>query len=587
MYNLRVLMKTYHLLIVLTCLMFFISYPANSKIIKEKQLALIENCKSNNDEVSVEQNNSKNSDQSDDDKKDKKNSKKQEEQIRENALMIDAATAFINEDFVQAEKLYSQVLKKNKTNATALYYLSNIYFEKNEYAKAIEYCKQAIDADKTNIWYKMDLVQMHMAMQDYDEAANTMKEIVNMQPEVLEYHQQLAQIYHVKGDTKHEIACLDDMEKRFGISEPVSMQKYTLYKALGRTQDAKKEILSLSNAFPHQSKYLSILAEMAMQEKDYNTAINYYHQVEELNPDDELMNFTYANYYLVRKNDDSVFYYLQRAAKQENIDFEDKLNIIFSVYQDNVDKDTIAFYRFFTLLETMATTKDTLQCRLWSMLNLGYMRLENYNMGAVSAKNSLDLGCNAFDLYNNWLFALNAIAVKPDSIIKVADITIESYPEQPIPYLFKGVGQMQLTQTQDAIETLKIGLKRVNRNDNIREDFYSLLGDCYHDLKQDDSTFYYYDLALQMNPNNYVVLNNYAYYLSLQNKDLDKALQYIEIVMQQYPSNLTYVDTYAWVLYCRGQYKEAKKAMDKTLSQKKDWGKTMQEHYAEILKRVK
>lgn len=137
MYNLRVLMKTYHLLIVLTCLMFFISYPANSKIIKEKQLALIENCKSNNDEVSVEQNNSKNSDQSDADKKDKKNSKKQEEQIRENALMIDAATAFINEDFVQAEKLYSQVLKKNKTNATALYYLSNIYFEKNEYAKAI------------------------------------------------------------------------------------------------------------------------------------------------------------------------------------------------------------------------------------------------------------------------------------------------------------------------------------------------------------------------------------------------------------------------------------------------------------------
>ncbi|GAO31297.1 hypothetical protein [Geofilum rubicundum] len=52
-------------------------------------------------------------------------------------------------------------------------------------------------------------------------------------------------------------------------------------------------------------------------------------------------------------------------------------------------------------------------------------------------------------------------------------------------------------------------------------------------------------------------MNNYAYYLSEMEIQLDKAEEMISNVIQLEPSNATYLDTYAWVLFKRGKYMEA------------------------------
>jgi tetratricopeptide (TPR) repeat protein len=87
---------------------------------------------------------------------------------------------------------------------------------------------------------------------------------------------------------------------------------------------------------------------------------------------------------------------------------------------------------------------------------------------------------------------------------------------------------------------------------------------------------------LEINPNNYMVLNNYAYYLSLKNQNLDLALKYSKKVIEKYPDNSIYVDTYAWILYLKGQHKEAKQAMDKVISTKSSWSEDMLMHYKKI-----
>ena len=500
--------------------------------------------------------------------------------------MIDAVTAFNDGRLDRAEELYKQVLAQDKDNAAALYYMSNIAFQRQDIAKSEDYGKRAVKACDTNVWYKLQLADIYLTLQDYDGAALVAESIVKQKPDILEYWQQPGNIYHVKGDYKKEINTLDRIEKRFGVNEWSSMLKYNIYREKQDNAKAEQQILNLTKAYPNESKYWSVLAEMQMKEKNYDKAFEYYKKVEQADPENDLLNFTYDNYYLVKNEEDSLSYYLTKAAAQQDVDFQTKMNIIFTVYQDKEDTDTVAFKRFFSLLEIMKTTSDTTHCQLWSMLNLGYMRQSNFEQGAYSAQKAINLGCVSYDLYQNWLYAASTFE-QPDKIIQIADSVMETYPEQPVPYLFKGFNQHILKEYDNAIQTLQSGLKKSGRDNALKEDFYMNLGDCYHALDNKEECYKNYDEVLLLNPDNYSVLNNYAYYLSLDKKDLDKALEYAKKVVEKYPDNLTFADTYAWVLYQMGEYSQAKAVLEKFISQRPNWGETLENHYREISDKIK
>ena len=63
-----------------------------------------------------------------------------------------------------------------------------------------------------------------------------------------------------------------------------------------------------------------------------------------------------------------------------------------------------------------------------------------------------------------------------------------------------------------------------------------------------------------------IVLNNYAYFLSEEDRELEKALVMAEKVMKLEPGNATYIDTYGWVLYKLGRFDEAKKAIQQAIA---------------------
>lgn len=503
-----------------------------------------------------------------------------------NSLMIDAVTALNTNDFTKAENLYQQILQQDKNNAAAMYYLSSLYFQRGDIEKSLDYSKRCVKANQSNVWYKLHQIDIYLSLQQYEDASKVMEIVIKQKPEVLEYWQQLANLYHVCGNTKAEIETLNRLEERFGVNDWSSMLKYNLYKEKNDTKKAEEQIINLTKAFPSQSKYWSILAEMKMQEKNYDKALEYYKKVEQMDPNNELLNLTFANYYLVKNNQDSLFHYLYKAAAQEDVDFQTKTGIIFTVYQDKVDTDVETFNRFFTLLERMKLTSDSTHCELWSMLNLGYMRKNDFINGAYSAQKALDLGCNNFDLHVNLLYAASTFD-SAEKLVEISDKAIESYPEQPLPYLFKGVNLVALEKWNEAIESLEIGLKRTGNDKDMKEDFYINLGDCYHAINDNEQCFKNYDKALEINPDNYFVLNNYAYYLSLDNKDLDKALQYAKKVVDKYPEEPTFVDTYAWVLYQMKRYNEAKSAFDSILSIRNSWGATLEEHYKIISNKAK
>ena len=78
-------------------------------------------------------------------------------------------------------------------------------------------------------------------------------------------------------------------------------------------------------------------------------------------------------------------------------------------------------------------------------------------------------------------------------------------------------------------------------------------------------------------------MNNYDYFMTLENRSLDRALDMAERVMKIEGSNPTFIDTYAWVLYKIGRLDEAKRAMQQALSLYTRRSADLAAHYGDIL----
>ena len=84
-------------------------------------------------------------------------------------------------------------------------------------------------------------------------------------------------------------------------------------------------------------------------------------------------------------------------------------------------------------------------------------------------------------------------------------------------------------------------------------------------MKEKDAAFAAYDSALVYKSDNYLCMNNYAYYLSLEEVELDKAEAMSRKTVEAFPEEPTYLDTYAWVLFQKQQYTQARLYIDETL----------------------
>lgn len=87
---------------------------------------------------------------------------------------------------------------------------------------------------------------------------------------------------------------------------------------------------------------------------------------------------------------------------------------------------------------------------------------------------------------------------------------------------------------------------------------YSTIGDYYHMMGRKKDAYRNYEAALRINPRYVPVLNNYAYFLSEEKKQLRKALQMSRITIEEEPDNATYLDTYGWLLFLLKRPEEAK-----------------------------
>lgn len=96
-------------------------------------------------------------------------------------------------------------------------------------------------------------------------------------------------------------------------------------------------------------------------------------------------------------------------------------------------------------------------------------------------------------------------------------------------------------------------------------EFYSLKANLLANMEQPDSAMAYYDRAISLNAENYLALNNAAYYMAEHGGELARAEIYASIACAAEPDNVNYLDTYAWIKFLKGDYAQAMELMERLL----------------------
>jgi len=157
-------------------------------------------------------------------------------------------------------------------------------------------------------------------------------------------------------------------------------------------------------------------------------------------------------------------------------------------------------------------------------------------------------------------------------------------PQELDYYYYLAIIAMQTRTDAVASEWIEKGIAQITDKSipSRAAQLYNLKGEMLYRQGNIDECLQVYETSISIDPDDAGSLNNYAYFKSLQGKDLDKALEYSRRTILLEPTNATYLDTYAWILFMKKDYKQAQQFIDLALQYDGDESADVLEHAGDI-----
>lgn len=248
-----------------------------------------------------------------------------EDQLKAEGEMIDATAQQMIGNTQEALARYRKMTASHPENAAARYEASRIMLAQGWTDSALVLAQEACSLDKENVWYQLLLAQIYERRQDGKNLVATWELIVKQHPDVVDYYYELSNAYLMNNNVPGSIEVLNRVERRYGISEEVSLQKQKLWGAIDKPEKARKELEALAAAVPSEPKYSAIVAESYMQEKNYAQALRFYNIILQSNPNDENVHISLAECYLAMSNYPEAYRHLRQGLANPALDCKTKL----------------------------------------------------------------------------------------------------------------------------------------------------------------------------------------------------------------------------------------------------------------------
>jgi len=495
---------------------------------------------------------------------------------------LDALKNYQQGEIAEALRLFQEEIRNHPDNDAACYYLASICAnDPNREAETENWLKRAVELSPDNYWYRYTLALFYLRTDRQELALPMLEQLVADFPKKTDLYFDLINVYLSDNDIDKALSTLDKIDAIRGKNEMVGLTRTELL--LKKPNPDPDSIYTALGAYYddcHSPRLATVLGDYYAQTYRDSLALSYYEEALAMEPDYTPAWFGKAGVYQMLRQYDNFFTsishvmrdpYIQPEAKAAQVEQMTSNPQFVRTFLDDFDQMMLD-------LHTAHPTDSTINGLIggyWYRTARPHLAIEIMHQNMEQHPASTDAALQ----YLILLYYQQAW----EPLAEQATVAIQRFPGNPDLIQLRAIAYSQMKEYKSALDDYQAILDLNPRDTTVNKVTYSAMGDIYHQMGDSKKAFKYYEKALKIDPDYNPVLNNYAYYLSLEGKNLKKAKEMSRKTITTEPDNATYLDTYAWILHLLGQDIEAKAIFKHAMLYGGKESRTILEHYATVL----
>ena len=477
-----------------------------------------------------------------------------------------------------------------------------------ELKRSMNMLQRYVDNNPQDLYATQTYGYITTALDTVEESVRVYERAYDLMPKETHLLQALAEAYMRLFQMNKALQSLEKFENVEGKSNDVSLKKITILLSSKDTLGAIKEVNDLIEYNPRDPYNRLIKGNLYELVGNMDSVFQAYREAEIIAPENGAVKMSMAQYY--RAIGDSVMLdnKIFEALISEEFELEDKLGILgeylqkliedkgdrnrgdqlFSVLQSQYPHepkvlDMAARYAaakedYRSAIEALeyAIDMDPSNEQFWLMLMTFQLTLKDYQEAVKTYQRAVEVIQPSLRLKNLYAAAASMLDNKVEAEqILIGLLTETDEKLNPDNSTIKERDEVRAQLDYDGLEWVS--------------GVYCMLGDLYYKSGEPDKGFENYEISLYFLADNPLTLNNFAYFLSEEGRDLDKAKKMSRRSLDLSEDNPTYLDTYAWILFKMGDYREALEYIELALEKAEQIGDDNEEymkHYEEIKQAV-
>lgn len=508
-----------------------------------------------------------------------------QERLIEN-MVVSAVGQYDAGNFTRASSILRDIIAKAPENDAAHYYLGLSEFCIGNSEEAEKELRTAVSLDSSNFWYRYRLAMVYSTNGKPELTAVMYEDMLRDFPKKTEIYYNLIDLYLSSGQTQKALGILGQIETLAGKNESTALTRFDLLRQLGKTEDAYESLIRFNEEEYPSPRILSVLGDYYISMYNDTSALKSYNEALEMAPDYAPALLGKAEVLRITRKYGRYFPAIMEFVRSESVSPEGKADYMTSLFQHS---DPMFLRTFSPELDSMVNTCVQVHPKDSSVLETAgiyYYGTERPALAGKYFRENMSLFPESVSAAANYVEFL-MYTDRWDSLSAEGRAAFRRFPQEPA---FLEMASLADYHKGDYRKVLGVcdTIIEIAAGDSTRLlSAYTTMGDMYHQLGESKKAYKAYDNALKINPEYVPVLNNYAYFLSMEGRRLKKAYAMSKITVEAEPDNATYLDTFGWILFLQGKALEAKPFFKHAMLYGGKDSPVILDHYAEVLYALK
>ncbi|MBQ8839451.1 MAG: tetratricopeptide repeat protein [Bacteroidales bacterium] len=499
--------------------------------------------------------------------------------------IISAVTMYEADDMKGAERILTGLLAEDAANDAAWYYLALVSLSKGDAEMAEECLRKATELDPANYWYRYRLAGLYAFTHREELTIGMYEALLQDFPKKSDLYFDLVELYSAQKEYQKALDTLQEIETVFGVTESIAMYRFNLLRMMGRQEDAYSSLEDYNREYSSPF-VLSTLADYHMSMYSDSTAIAYYNEALDIAPDYSPALLGKAETLRLTRRYDDYFDLLDRYISSSDSPAAAKSDYLMAVVQRTDPKFIRSFIPQLDSVMNKAVSVHPSDSSILQTAGVYYYSTDRRPLAKEYFRRNVDAWPRSLSASADFVEFL-MYAQDWETLSEEGRKAYERFPQETAFLEMASVGDYNLEDYDKVLQICSKVLEVAPKDSSRTLRAWSTMGDVLYKTGDRKKAYKAYEKALKVNPDYTYVLNNYAYYLSLEGRKLKKAYEMSHRTVEAEPDNSTYLDTFGWILYLQGKAAEAKPVFKRAMLYGGKDSAVILDHYAEVLYALK